>query len=346
MKNKIFKILIISYLSFFASGFAMAAENCAWTKAERIITTSGPAMYPITTDTLNCPTGAKTCSTCIGTGQSGYLCCGYTVQAVPLTTPKFTIPDFQIKIPGLTSLSQPTCTTDENGNRSCGISWISEYVFAIYNYGLTIVGVIAVLILMAAGILWIVSGGDSGKITKAKEMIMGSVTGLLLIVSMSLLLSYINPDLVKQKPIALTYIEDTEPVSNEGNPTGSTDCQTCKSISGVLPLRDTGVGKNLDSALADKIAQVAGQYKQGSGIYFVITEAYPPTSQHNSACHKNGKCADIALRPTSGNNKYTCADVTALIDKLTSAGIKVYNEYTDCKGTKTTYATAGHLHIQ
>lgn len=118
------------------------------------------------------------------------------------SAPKFVIPDFQVKIPGMEKLSEVKC---ENGE--CKIFWIAEYTAGVYKYGLTVVGIIAVLFLMAAGLLWIVSGGDSTKISQAKKMILGSVTGLLLMVGLNMLLAFINPDLTKPKAITLTYIE-------------------------------------------------------------------------------------------------------------------------------------------
>ena len=115
--------------------------------------------------------------------------------------PDFT---FQIPIPGLTKLSTVEC------GDTCEIPWISEYIFAIYTYALTIGGLVAVLILMAAGLLWIVSGGDSGRITKAKQMIIGSITGLLLLVSINLFLSYINPDLIKKGYVSVETIKNIQ----------------------------------------------------------------------------------------------------------------------------------------
>jgi hypothetical protein len=132
--------------------------------------------------------------------------------------PKFVIPDFQVKIPGLDKLSEVKC---ENGE--CKIYWIAEYTAAVYSYGLTVVGIIAVLFLMAAGLLWIVSGGDSNKIAQAKKMILGSVTGLLLMVALNMVLTFINPELVKPKAITLAYIERIELEGDNNSPTISLD---------------------------------------------------------------------------------------------------------------------------
>jgi len=64
--------------------------------------------------------------------------------------------------------------------------------------------------LMAAGLLWMSSGGDSGRITQAKSMIFGSITGLLLLVGLSLFLNFINPDLINPRALTLDTIQKKE----------------------------------------------------------------------------------------------------------------------------------------
>lgn len=123
------------------------------------------------------------------------------------TEPKIKLPDYVFQIP-IGSLSKLTTVDCSDG--SCEIPFIAQYISAVYDYGLYIAGVLGVLMLMAAGLLWIVSGGDSGKITKAKQMIFGSVTGLLLLVGLNLFLVFINPDLIKNKSIVLESIERKE----------------------------------------------------------------------------------------------------------------------------------------
>lgn len=123
------------------------------------------------------------------------------------STPKFKLPDyvFQVPIGTLTGLKMIDCSSG-----SCEIPFLAQYIVAIYKYGLSIAGVLGVLMLMAAGLLWLVSGGDSGKINQAKKMIFGSVFGLLLLVGLSLFLSFINPDLAATKVLSLPSIQRIE----------------------------------------------------------------------------------------------------------------------------------------
>ena len=140
--------------------------------------------------------------------QSLHCCClGTTpIQAAP----KFDPPQLQIQIPGLVfEEADVDCVNLKDGSYSCSIHWIGKYISAIYNYSLTIGGILAALMLMAGGLLWLTSGGDSSKVTKAKSLIGGSITGLIILFSAYMILYEVNPELTKLKPININSISDT-----------------------------------------------------------------------------------------------------------------------------------------
>ncbi|MFZ4648272.1 MAG: pilin [Patescibacteria group bacterium] len=76
-----------------------------------------------------------------------------------------------------------------------------KYIGAFYRYGLSIVGIIATVMLMAGGILWLTSAGNDGKVSKGKEMIFSSLAGIALLYGSYLILSTINPQLIQLKPL-------------------------------------------------------------------------------------------------------------------------------------------------
>jgi len=202
-------LLIVFFL--FYTPVQAADYVCTWTK-ENVTTIQS---YPPVT-TVSCPTPTSACSECTtAKPDDSYLCCKHTAPAATTATtaePKFKLPDyvFQIPIGSLTKLNAVDCSSG-----TCEVPFIAQYISAVYNYGLTIAGILGVLMLMAAGLLWMVSGGDSGKITTAKNMILGSITGLLLVVGLSLFLSFINPDLVNLKPISLPSIKRIEIIPDD-----------------------------------------------------------------------------------------------------------------------------------
>ncbi len=52
-------------------------------------------------------------------------------------------------------------------------------------------GIIAVVLILFAGFLWMTAGGDSGKVDKAKDYIKNAVIGIVIILSAYIITSYV-----------------------------------------------------------------------------------------------------------------------------------------------------------
>jgi hypothetical protein len=141
------------------------------------------------------------------------------------TVPKYDIPEMQIKIPGLT-FSKVTCSNETGGAFICSVSWIGDYVAGIYQYALGIGGVLAAVMLMAGGVLWLISGGDASRVSKAKTLITGSITGLIILFASYTLLFQINPDLTIFKPIMIRNIDKEEIVGDSKIPLNGDQIKT------------------------------------------------------------------------------------------------------------------------
>lgn len=68
---------------------------------------------------------------------------------------------------------------------------VSEYIGSIIQYLLSFLGVIFICLIIYGGFLWMTAAGDSEQITKAKDIIMSSVIGLVIIISAYTLTYYI-----------------------------------------------------------------------------------------------------------------------------------------------------------
>jgi hypothetical protein len=73
---------------------------------------------------------------------------------------------------------------------------IAAYIKAIYNFAVGAVGIVAAVVLMIGGLMWITAGGNASTVTEAKSMITAAITGLVLVLTSYLLLSQVNPALV------------------------------------------------------------------------------------------------------------------------------------------------------
>jgi len=121
----------------------------------------------------------------------------------------------QVDIPG--GVSGPT-SVGTNGQSTL----LGEYIVGIYDYSFAIAGILAAIVLMGGGVLWLVSGGNQTKVSKAKDIIGGSLIGLGILFSGYILFNTINPALLEMKPIELpSFVGST---SNEN----TINCCVCK----------------------------------------------------------------------------------------------------------------------
>lgn len=84
---------------------------------------------------------------------------------------------------------------------------LARYIIAIFNYALAAAAILATVVLMGAGVIWLTSGGDSSKITRAKELIGGSITGMVILACSWIILNTINPELTKLQSIDTKVVE-------------------------------------------------------------------------------------------------------------------------------------------
>ena len=122
------------------------------------------------------------------------------------------VPKSQVKIPGLEFT--PVTFTEEG---EAEVPWIGQYISAIYKWSLTAIAIVAVIMIMIGGLMWMLAGGNETRISQAKKRMQDAVIGLLLLVFLHTILSLINPDLVVFKPLAIKVIKGKELALQEEN---------------------------------------------------------------------------------------------------------------------------------
>jgi len=99
-----------------------------------------------------------------------------------------------------------------------GPNSIGTYIAAIYKTALGVVGVLAVVVMMFGGIMWMMAGGNPERIQSAKGWVFGAMSGLVLAFSSYTILNIINPDLVKFEAINIKeYSPDPTTNNNDGD---------------------------------------------------------------------------------------------------------------------------------
>lgn len=73
---------------------------------------------------------------------------------------------------------------------------LEEYLAAVYIWATEIAGTIAILMVIYGGYRYITSQGDQAAVTEAKEIIIGAITGLLLLLLAYIILKAISPGIV------------------------------------------------------------------------------------------------------------------------------------------------------
>src|SRR3989339_1023364 len=129
-------------------------------------------------------------------------------------------PNLNIDIPGAGNLFGGGQIVTEGEERYFYLPYIGEYVSALYNYVLGIVGILAVVVIIFAGGIWLTAGGSPERIKTAQEYIFGAVTGVVLAFGSYLILYTINPDLVRFDAMKVQVIEN---IPSEGMGFGGYD---------------------------------------------------------------------------------------------------------------------------
>lgn len=85
---------------------------------------------------------------------------------------------------------------------------LSEYISGAIKIGIILAAILAVVMIVVAGFMYITAGGNTGTVEKAKSYIWNAIIGLLIAVSYYLILNTINPNLLNIKdlidPISIT----------------------------------------------------------------------------------------------------------------------------------------------
>jgi len=180
-------------------------------------------------------------------------------------------------------------------------------------------------------------------------------------VKMTRLKSNITPCAPQPQKIGLDEDADSPPSPTTSVCTRSTcACTNCTKLSDAnIPVKTTGRGTcdlNADSTpkttsclASDQIIQKLRTLLQKVPTGWQVTESWPPTVKHSSACHYNGTCVDVALTTPPTNT--SCNNLDYFIKKAQESGFEVLNEYTGvCPNVsvpprQTRLTTGGHLHL-
>lgn len=249
-------------------------------------------------------------------------------------------------------LCAPSPTTSAGGNND-----LYTCINKLYKFMLVFASVMAFFFTVIAGYVYMSAEGNSESVEKAKAIFTSSLTALVILFSAYILLRAINPDLVAFKTFQPYSVSYTPSPVSEGTGGGSKTVIGSNGIAGCINCADytktpynllgnstqrAGQNTFLNQTLASKLATLKSKYSN-----LVINESYPPTVDHDSACHFNGSCADIG---TTANR--TAAELEKFCKAAKESGLIILNEYPNINtascgnGTQTSKGNGGHLHVK
>jgi|CXWL01.1.fsa_nt_gi hypothetical protein len=230
----------------------------------------------------------------------------------------------------------------------------------VINLGISIGIIIATLWIAYAGFMFMISSANPGALEQGRARLLNIVVGLMVLLSAWLIVDFIMKTLyseptefgpwnsilagdgndsciVKRESVPITQgviqaiLNPGGGSSSGGGYTGTKGCPTC------IPLQDKGFScKNnctLDPVVADKLLLL----KNAFNGKWIVTEAYPPTSNHSNQCHYNGTCIDAGF---TSPTKYTAGTMSAFAQAARSSGLRPVFETFDCN-LRNTARTAG-----
>jgi len=303
----------------------------------------------------SCDPAAKPENSYLGGRTTRQLCCCSIVSTKATTKAEFTMPALSIPINTI-NLSSATCSgADNSGN--CEIPWIAEYIQGVYRYGLGIGGILAAIVLMAGGVLWLVSAGDASKITQAKDLILGSITGLIILVGSYIILDQINPELTTLKSISVKMLEriTIESIENgsDSNNNVSNNCADESSLVDIKSIVSTkATSPELTATGKEGLSKAVAEAKK-LGVELYVTSAYRTAAHQqelwNKAInkyHDTSVAAKYVARPgscgghRSGQAIDVCIKGTKSCQKMGSAAVADYSDE-DVKKLQTIMKAAG-----
>lgn len=169
------------------------------------------------------------------------------------TTPPI-IPQLSVDIPGL-EFSEPL----ERGGY-LEISFIGQYVAALYRWMLTAGVIVATVMIMIGGVQYMIGRG-SDKVDSAKKRITGAVIGMVLLLGSYVILYTVNPQLTLLQDVRISTVERVElEIIDAADFTKLTGKYVQSESEYVAMADEIGQGMGLDRCVLRTIAQTESSW--------------------------------------------------------------------------------------
>ena len=209
--------------------------------------------------------------------------------------------------------------TDNGDTTTISVPYLAEYISGIYQYGVYAAIICAGVMAIIGGFEWL-TGGDSGRVAHGKERIEHAVIGMLLVLGTYVILSTVNPEIVKLKGLNINVIKSIPLDDNLMKSTDETSVSDEQSLSprtrsfaGGCPIQLTEqetAGKANPARISEFLAKIGPSITATT-----VTDKVLQAGDAAVACGINlGSCGTSAATLKGlamGANMATCTSVSA-----------------------------------
>lgn len=165
-----------------------------------------------TDDTISGIHGCQTGESCKKPDGFPHEVCGTVPSATVVSTPEPTpevpfvpiTPNLGVQIPGA-NLSAPT-----NEGGVVRIAFLAQYINAAYKYLTGTILVVAIVMCVYGGFLYLVGSADIGSIQRGKKIMIDAIMGMVIVLAAYAILNTVNPDTTNLKVLELSFVK-TDP---------------------------------------------------------------------------------------------------------------------------------------
>ncbi len=215
-----------------------------------------------------------------------------------------------------------------------GVSTITsfgQYLQLVYSYAAGIIGIIAVVLIMAGGIMWIGAAGNEQVIGTAKEIIISALTAVVIIVLSYAILIVINPSLVE-----VSFSLQKIPIIDVDNFYKLPKC-TDAPYTGKTCASESAVDTLCDEIPCGEVGHLEGTGNCRGGAFSCATgygcyrDAASPAQTMSCQMRVCGeavnKCADAYDPESTDYAACLCARNTTLMNQYFGGGAILYANY-------------------
>ena len=201
------------------------------------------------------------------------------------------------------------------------IANIADYIALIYKYMVSVGGILAGIMIMIGGLIYLTAGGSAERVGSAKSYIGNALIGLVLLLTSYVVLQTINPQLVQFSRFTIPLIrparlpakfcdEITAPLPNQPPLKFASSASVAGTLRPLSDVRDTDY--NLDATKFGEMRCGIPYYEQASGDETCLGRSCEYTRAPGPSSHP-GAC----VPKTDDQKKWDCMDV-AFYGKITN----------------------------